>query len=31
MEKELITEDIKTALKEVFKELRDDVLIEVVT
>ena len=28
MEKELITEDIKAALKEAFKELRDDVLIE---
>lgn len=31
MEKELITEDIKAALKEAFKELRDDVLIEVYT
>jgi len=31
MEKELITEDIKAALKEAFKELKDDVLIEVYT
>ena len=31
MEKELITEDIKAALREAFKELRDDVLIEVYT
>ncbi|HBU06359.1 MAG TPA: hypothetical protein DEA95_07295 [Nitrospiraceae bacterium] len=31
MEKELITEDIKTALREAFKELKDEVLIEVYT
>ncbi|MDI6745416.1 MAG: FAD-dependent oxidoreductase [Thermodesulfovibrionales bacterium] len=31
MGKELITEDIKTALREAFKELKDDVLIEVYT
>ena len=31
MEKELITEDIKAALRSAFKELSDDVLIEVYT
>lgn len=31
MEKEIITEDVKTLLKETFKDLRDDVHIEVFT
>lgn len=31
MEKEIITEDIKTLLKETFKDLREDVTIEVFT